>query len=45
MQASDKGPYLFVIYTDHPFGVYRDYTDVNPLYGLVEALNKVQQDL
>ena len=39
---SDHGPYLFVIYTDHPFGVYRDYTTVNPLYNLTELLYEVQ---
>ena len=42
---TDNGPYIFVIYTDHPFGVFKDYTDVNPLYDLVEALYQVQDSL
>ena len=42
---SDHGPYIFVIYTDHPFGVYRDYADVNPLYNLTEILYEVQGSL
>ena len=42
---TDKGPYIFVIYTDHPFGVFRDYVTVNPLYELTEALYEVQCSL
>ena len=37
-----SGPYLFVIYTDHPFGVFPDYTFENPLYDLTEALLNVR---
>ncbi|MBQ6517337.1 MAG: hypothetical protein IJI14_01370 [Anaerolineaceae bacterium] len=40
-----KGPYLFVIYTDHPFGVFRNCITLNPLPGLTEALYAVQQSL
>lgn len=39
---SDRGPYLFVIYTDIPFGTFRDYTNVNPLYDLTRILYDVQ---
>gem|GEM_PF-5559435 len=42
---SDRGPYIFVIYTDHPFGVFRDYATENPLYGLAEKLYEVQCSL
>ena len=38
-----QGPYLFVIYTDHPFGVFRDYVTPNPLYGLSEALYQLKK--
>ena len=40
---TDCGPYLFVIYTDHPFGVFRDYVTPNPLYGLAEALFRLKK--
>ena len=40
-----QGPYLFVIYTNLPFGVYKDYVTENPLYDLTEALFNVQQSL
>ena len=40
-----RGPYLFVIYSDRPFGFFSDYTPVNPLGGLVEALHDAQQSL
>lgn len=40
---TDKGPYIFVIYTDHPFGIFKNYTTPNPLYNLVEALYQVQR--
>ena len=36
------GPYLFVIYSDFPFGVFADYTTENKLDNLVELLNDVQ---
>ena len=39
------GPYLFVIYTDHPFGIFRDYVTPNPLYGLVEKLYALRMNL
>ena len=40
-----KGPYIFVIYTDLPFGVFRDCMTENPLPDLVEALYAVQQSI
>ena len=40
-----RGPYLFVIYSDWPFGFFSDYTPANPLGGLVEALHEAQQSL
>ncbi len=42
---TDRGPYLFVIYTDHPFGIFKDYVTPNPLLELTEALYEVQQSL
>ena len=42
---SDRGPYIFVIYTDHPFGVFKDYVTENPLYELTERLYEVQCSL
>ncbi|GEM_PF-2277581 len=42
---TENGPYLFVIYTDHPFGVFKDYVTVNPLYGLTEVLYQLQASL
>ncbi len=42
---TENGPYLFVIYTDYPFGIYRDYMTPNPLYGLVEALCELQKSI
>ena len=42
---TETGPYLFVIYTDHPFGLFRNYTTPNPLYPLVDALLAVHADL
>ena len=42
---TSTGPYFFVIYTNHPFGVFMDYTTPNPLYDLTEALYNVQQSL
>ncbi len=39
------GPYIFMIYTDHPFGVFPNYTTPNPLYGIIEALLEVRQSL
>ena len=42
---TDCGPYLFVIYTDHPFGIFRDYATPNPLYGLTEALYETQRSI
>ena len=40
-----RGPYLFVIYTDHPFGIFRNYTTPNPLLRVTEALCEVQKSL
>ena len=42
---TEKGPYIFVIYTDHPFGVFKDFTTPNPLLPLTEALYHVQNSL
>ena len=42
---TESGPYLFVIYSDHPFGIFRNYTTPNPLYGLVDALAEVRESL
>ena len=42
---SDHGPYIFVIYTDQPFGVFKDYATENPLYDLTERLYEVQCSL
>ena len=42
---SDHGPYIFVVYTDLPFGVFKDYTTPNPLYGLMERIYEVQCSL
>ena len=42
---SDHGPYIFVIYTDQPFGVFKDYATENPLYDLTEKLYEVQCSL
>ena len=42
---TENGPYIFVIYTDYPFGVFMDYTDINPLYDLTEALCRVQASI
>ena len=42
---TETGPYLFVIYTDHPYGIFRNYTTSNPLYSLVDALAALQSDL
>lgn len=42
---TDRGPYIFVIYTDHPFGIFKDYVPPNPLYGLTESLYEVQRTL
>ncbi len=39
------GPYLFVIYTDHPYGIFRNGATPNPLYPLVDALADLQSDL
>lgn len=40
-----QGPYLFVIYTDRPFGIFPNYRPANPLLSLTEALLNVQQSL
>ena len=40
---TEKGPYIFVIYTDHPFGIFKNYTPPNPLLELTEALYQLQQ--
>ena len=40
-----RGPYLFVIYTDRPFGIFRNYTTPNPLLRVTEALCEVQKSL
>ena len=42
---TDQGPYLFVIYTDHPFGVFRNRMSENPLPDLVKSLCKVKMSM
>ena len=42
---SDHGPYIFVIYTDQPFCVFKDYATENSLYDLTERLYEVQCSL
>ena len=42
---TDKGPYIFVIYSDIPFSVYYDHIDPNALNDLVLALNGLQADM
>ena len=42
---TDKGPYIFVIYSDIPFSVYYDYIDPNALNDLVVTLNELQAEL
>lgn len=42
---TDKGPYIFVIYSDIPFSVYYDHIDPNALNDLVIALNEYQSEL
>ncbi|MBR6102335.1 MAG: hypothetical protein IKP95_07895 [Ruminococcus sp.] len=42
---TDKGPYIFVIYSDIPFSVYYDYIDPNALNDLAVALNELQAEL
>ena len=38
-----KGPYIFAIFTDWPYGIYRNYTPPNPLNGITQALYILQQ--
>ncbi len=40
---TQNGPYLFVIFSDLPYGIYRDYMPENPLNGITEALYELQQ--
>ena len=40
---TQNGPYLFVIFSDLPYGIYQNYTPENPLNGLTEALYDLQQ--
>ena len=42
---TDKGAYIFVIYTDIPFGKYSDYEQENPLYAVTTALFNVQRSI
>ena len=42
---TQKGPYLFVIFSDIPYGIYRNGTPSNPLNGITEALYRFQQSL
>ncbi|MBQ8966107.1 serine hydrolase [Ruminococcus sp.] len=42
---TEKGPYIFVIFTDVPFSVYHDYVEPNRLNDLVLALNAFQAEL
>ena len=38
---TERGPYIFVIYTDHPFGVFQNAVMHNPLGDLAQALYEV----
>ena len=40
---TENSPYIFVIYTDHPFGIFKNYIPPNPLLDLTEALYQLQQ--
>ena len=40
---SENGPYLFVIFSDLPYGFYVNNTPENPLNGITEALYEVYQ--
>lgn len=40
---TQNGPYLFVIFSDLPYGIYRNYTPENPLNGITETLYELQQ--
>lgn len=40
---TQNGPYLFVIFSDLPYGIYQNYTPVNPLNGITETLFELQQ--
>jgi hypothetical protein len=40
---TQNGPYLFVIFSDLPYGIYQNYTPENPLNGLTEALYDLRQ--
>ncbi|MBR1384108.1 MAG: hypothetical protein IJ555_09945, partial [Ruminococcus sp.] len=36
--TTDKGTYIFAVFTDYPYAEYTDYTPPNPLLGLTEAI-------
>ena len=42
---TQKGPYLFVVFSDIPYGVYKNGTPPNPLSGVTESLYELQQSL
>ena len=42
---TEKGPYIFAIFTDCPFGMFDNYTPDNPLNGMTEALYVLQQSI
>ena len=42
---TQKGIYLFVIFSDIPYGIYQNCTPVNPLNGITEMLFRFQQSL
>ena len=42
---TQKGAYLFVIFSDIPYGIYQNGTPPNPLNGITEALYRFQQGL
>ena len=42
---TEKGAYIFAIFTDCPFGMFDNYTPDNPLNGITEALYDLQQSI
>ena len=42
---TERGPYIFIIYSDWPFGIFRNYTTPNPLLGLAGAMCEAQAEM
>ena len=42
---SESGPYLFVIFSDIPYGIYRSGTPENPLNGITESLYELHRNM